>query len=58
MLDNIDEVAEKRVTTLRNTEMEKLWVAKAYSRKIHPKDFHIDELVWKVILPIDWEGPF
>jgi hypothetical protein len=26
--------------------------------KVHPKDFHIDDLVWKVILPIGWEGPF
>ena len=45
-------------------------VAKAYNKKVKSKTFNIEDLVWKVILPMDskdralgkwspnWEGPF
>jgi hypothetical protein len=69
MMDNVDEVADKRVIALREIEKEKLRVAKTYNKKVRLKDFQIGDLVWKVILPVgsrsrkfgkwspNWEGP-
>ena len=69
MMDNIDDVADKRVAALKEIEKEKLRVAKTYNKKIRLKDFQVGDLVWKVILPIgsksrqfgkwspSWEGP-
>jgi hypothetical protein len=70
MMDNIDEVADKRLTALRDIEKDKLRVARAYNKKVKLKSFQVGELVWKVILPVgskdrkfgkwspSWEGPF
>jgi hypothetical protein len=70
MMDNIDEVADKRLEALRAIERDKLRVAKAYNKKVKLKSFQVGDLVWKVILPIgskdnkfgkwspSWEGPF
>ena len=52
MMDNIDEVADKRLVALRDIGKEKLWVAKFYNRKVRLKQFQVADLVWKVILPI------
>ena len=70
MMDNIDEVADKRLLALREIEKEKMRVARAYNKRVKLKSFQIGDLVWKVILPIgskdrvfgkwspSWEGPF
>jgi hypothetical protein len=70
MLDNIDEVTDKRLKALKEIEKDKLRVAKAYNKKVRGKYFQIGELVWKTILPIgtksnkfgkwspSWEGPY
>jgi hypothetical protein len=70
MMDNIDEVADKRLEALRSIERDKLRVARAYNKKVKLKSFQVGDLVWKVILPIgskdnkfgkwspSWEGPF
>ena len=70
MMDNIDEVADKRLAALKAIERDKLRVARAYNKKVKLKNFQIGDLVWKVILPIgskdrkfgkwypSWEGPF
>jgi hypothetical protein len=70
MMDNIDEVADKRLAALGSIEKDKLRVARAYNKKVKLKNFQIGDLVWKVILPIgskdrkfgkwspSWEGPF
>ena len=69
MMDNIDEVADKRMVALRDIEKEKLLVAKFYNKKVRLKQFQVGDLVWKVILPVgsrsrkfgkwspSWEGP-
>jgi hypothetical protein len=69
MMDNIDEVADKRLMALQSIEKEKLRVAKIYNRKVRLKNFQVGDLVWKTILPIgsrsrkfgkwspNWEGP-
>ena len=70
MMDNIDEVADKRLVALESIERDKLRVARAYNKKVKLKNFQVGDLVWKVILPIgsrdrkfgkwspSWEGPF
>ena len=69
MMDNIDEVADKRLVALQAIEKEKLQVAKTYNKKVRLKEFQVRDLVWKTILPIGsrsrkfgkwspkWEGP-
>ena len=69
MMDNIDEVADKRLAALNAIERDKLRVARAYNKKVKLKNFQVGDLVWKVILPIgsrdrkfrkwslSWEGP-
>jgi hypothetical protein len=39
MMDNIDEVTNKRVTALGEIEKEKIMVAKAYNKKVKAKSF-------------------
>ena len=70
MMDNIGEVADKRLSALNAIERDKLRVARAYNKKVNLKNFQVGHLVWKVILPIgskdrkfgkwspSWEGPF
>jgi hypothetical protein len=52
MMDNIDEVTDKRVTTLGEIKKDKIMVAKAYSKKVKAKSFQVGDLVWNTILPL------
>jgi hypothetical protein len=52
MMDNIDEVIDKRVTTLGEIEKDKIMVAKAYNKKVKAKSFQVGDLVWKTVLPL------
>jgi hypothetical protein len=52
MMDNIDEVTDRRLTTLREIEKDKIIVAKAYNKKVKAKSFQVGDLVWKTILPL------
>ena len=52
MVDNIEEVAGKRLMALQAIEKEKLRVAKTYNKKVRLKEFQVGDLVWKTILPI------
>ena len=70
MMDNIDEVTDKRLKALKEIEKDKLRVARAYNKKVKLKTFQVGDLVWKTILPIgiksnkfskwslSWEGPY
>ena len=70
MMDNIDEVTDKRLIALKEIEKDKIMVAKAYKKKVKPKNFLVGELVWKTVLPLktkdrkfgkwspSWEGPY
>jgi hypothetical protein len=60
MVDNIDEVADKRMTALGEIEKDKIMVAKAYNKKVKAKSFQVGDLdhlaskeqrpeVWKVV---------
>jgi hypothetical protein len=70
MMDNIDEVSDKRVTALGEIEKDKIMVSKAYNKKVKAKSFQVGDLVWKTVLPLrskgqkfgkwtpSWEGPY
>jgi hypothetical protein len=45
MIYNIDEVTDKRVTTLGEIEKDKIMVAKAYNKKVKAKSFQVGDLV-------------
>jgi hypothetical protein len=58
MMDNIDEVIDKRVTALGEMENDKIMVAKTYNKKVKAKSFQVGDLVSKTILPLrnkDWK---
>jgi hypothetical protein len=52
MMDNIDEVTDKRVLALGAIEKDKIMVARAYNKKVKAKSFQVGDLVWKTILPL------
>ena len=52
MMNNIDEVSDKRLQTLKEIEKNKLRVARPYNKKVRPKSFQVGELVWKTMLPL------
>jgi hypothetical protein len=52
MMDNTDEVADKRLIALKEIEKDKIMVAKAYNKKVKAKSFQVGILIWKTILPL------
>jgi hypothetical protein len=52
MMDNIDEVTDKRMTALGEIEKDKIMVAKAYNKKVKSKSFQVGDVVWKTVLPL------
>ena len=52
MMDNVDEVTDKRLEALEAIEKDKRRVARAYNKKVKVKSFQIGDLIWKTILPI------
>jgi hypothetical protein len=45
MMDNIDEVIDKRMVALREIEKDKIIVANAYNKKVKAKLFQVGDLV-------------
>jgi hypothetical protein len=70
MMDNIDEVTDKRLEAMEAIEKDKRPVARAYNKRVKAKSFQVGDLVWKTILHIGsksnkfgkwspcWEGPY
>jgi hypothetical protein len=70
MMDKIDDVPKSRFKALEEIEKEKVKIAKAYNKCVMENSFQVEDLVWKMILPIgtqsgkygkwspSWEGPF
>jgi hypothetical protein len=52
MMDNIDEMTDKRVIALGAIEKDKIMVVRAYNKKVKAKSFQVGDLVWKTILPL------
>jgi hypothetical protein len=70
IMNNIDEVTDKRLEALEEIEKDKRRVARAYNKKVKAKSFQVGDLVCKMILPIgsksnkfgkwspSWEGSY
>jgi hypothetical protein len=52
MMNNIDEVTDKRLIALGEIEKDKIMVTKAYNKKVKAKSFQVGDPVWKTILPL------
>jgi hypothetical protein len=49
MIDNIDEVTDKRMEALEEIKKNKRRVARAYNKKVKAKSFQVGDLVWKTM---------
>ncbi|XP_050875686.1 uncharacterized protein LOC127079331 [Lathyrus oleraceus] len=70
MLDELVDLDEERLNALELLKRQKKRVENSYNKKVKIKSFSPEDLVWKVILPMDrkdrtlgkwspkWEGPF
>jgi hypothetical protein len=70
MMDNIDQVTDKRFVAPGEIEKDKIIVAKAYNKDAKAKSFQVRDLMWKTLLPLrsrdqkfdkwspSWEGPY
>jgi hypothetical protein len=70
MLDRLDESLDERIKALGEIEKDKLRVPRAYDKRVKEKLFQVEDLVWKMILPIgsksnkfekwlsNWEGSY
>jgi hypothetical protein len=52
MMGTIDEVTDKRLVALGEIEKYKIMVSKVYDKKVKTKSFQVEDLVWKIILPL------
>ena len=70
MFDELNELSDERLIALENMIRQKERAARFYDSRVKYKSFKVNDLVWKVILPLDksgqeygkwspkWEGPF
>jgi hypothetical protein len=70
MTDELVDLDEERMLALDSLQRQKEKVVRAYNKKMKGKMFVVDDLVWRVILPMDrndrvfgkwspnWEGSF
>ena len=53
MMNELVDLDEERLYALEVLRRQKERIARAYNKRVKGKVFSIDDLVWKVILPID-----
>ena len=70
MSDSIEDLTELRLWSLEKIKENKAKVARAYNKKVRPKEFHVGDLVWEAVLPLgtkdatygkwspNWHGPY
>ena len=70
MSDNVEYLTELRLWSLEKIKENKAKVARAYNKKVKPKEFQVGELVWEAVLPLGtkdkkygkrsptWHGPY
>jgi hypothetical protein len=70
MNDNVEDFTELRLCSLEKIKENKAKVARAYNKKVRPKEFQVGDLVWEVVLPLgtkdaaygkwspNWYGPY
>jgi hypothetical protein len=52
MSDNVEDLTELRLWSLEKIKEHKAKVARAYNKKVKPKNFQVGDLVWEVVLPL------
>jgi len=70
MNDNVEDLTELRLWSLEKIKENKAKVARAYNKKVKPKNFQVGDLVWEAVLPLGtkdkkygkwsptWHGPY
>jgi hypothetical protein len=70
MSDNVEDLTELRLWSLEKIKENKAKVARAYNKKVKPKEFQVGDLVWEAVLPLEtkdaaygkwspnWHGPY
>ena len=70
VFDKLVDLDEERLKALDILTRQKERISKSYNKKVKSKTFDVNDLVWKVILPMDkrdqtlgkwspsWEGPW
>src|SRR3954470_4357299 len=70
MSDSVEDLTELRLWSLEKIKENKAKVARAYNKKVRPKEFHVGDLVWEAVLPLgtkdaaygkwspNWHGPY
>jgi hypothetical protein len=70
MNDNVEDLMELRLWSLEKIKENKAKVARAYNKKVKPKEFQVGDLVWEAVLPLgtkdaaygkwspNWHGPY
>ena len=68
--DNVEDLTELRLWSLEKIKENKAKVARAYNKKVKPKEFQVGDLVWEAVLPLgtkdatygkwspNWHGPY
>jgi hypothetical protein len=52
MSDNVEDITELRLWSLEKIKENKAKVARAYNKKVKPKEFQVGDLVWEAVLPL------
>ena len=52
MNDNVEDLTELRLWSLEKIKENKAKVARAYNKKVKPKNFQVGDLVWEAVLPL------
>ena len=70
MNDNVEDLTELRLWSLEKIKENKDKVARAYNKRVRPKEFQVGDLVWEAVLPLGtkdrkygkwsptWHGPY
>ncbi|PHT82974.1 hypothetical protein T459_11417 [Capsicum annuum] len=67
-LEHLSLIKEKRLTSVCHGQLYQRRMARAYNKKVHPRNFEVGQLVLRRILPhqveakgkfsLNWQGPF
>ena len=54
---NTKDLTELRLWALEKIKENKAKVARAYNKKVRPKNFQVGDLVWELVLPVGTKDP-
>jgi hypothetical protein len=50
--DNVEDLTELSLWSLEKIKENKAKIARAYNKKVKPKEFRVGDLVWQAVLPL------